>query len=780
MADPIRLYAEFKDDLGDDWRLNIHDANYGGSAIEFKLGADGFVFRYSGDNENRHQSIIGSEVTFTLTEENSAHETFMDLLATNNEARFSVSIRKDPDGTDEFWWGGILLPEQVVRPFNYFPIQNTLTASDDIGNLENILYNNDGAAYTGQGSVIDHALNCLNKIRTTHLWGTDDFLYYVNDFVSTQYTGANQLIDTRISHYGLYNEDSENQKQYYSTFEVLENLAKVFNARIFQAQGKWWFLPVGAQKYSTTLTVEGTQKDGTALAQQSIATAKNFDSDFERMNGYEYTYLAPLKTVSRTRKYNGNFPVVFDGLYTEQQFGTAISDTDIDYNTGTTLAVSGVFNYEYNGDNTSTGNARIGRIEMRFTIKVGTKYLQRDVTYDGLSAPIFYGFGDLDDGPYQYTTHVYGDVSLSNSLAYYYIVTPIFDKRDGESLSVPFYFDLPALATDENGLDITVQVFGRDYQGNNNTALVDNTNADFEIVTLRGDVTGPEPLGDTVDFTATNSQTARAHIDQGISLFGDYETPNADGVLRIIVGVNAVTSTQWQSLNYTGSALSLNRLGVQEILAGQVKPTRVQRGQVYGSLIYMWQVINDTAGDYALFQLTYTARSVETDLEAFQISRDLTNVISAQGDTHDVSTPIGESSVLRSAIAFDVTNRALGVGYEGIGNRNQTILRTISQRDTVTTQVNDTDLHIVNTWTGPNGYGTLELPAIAESHGRTIQIHSDSTISANTFVRLIPSSSDTGVTIDGGTSYSFNRAYDGITILGHTDGNWYIIQKKEK
>ena len=79
-------------------------------------------------------------------------------------------------------------------------------------------------------------------------------------------------------------------------------------------------------------------------------------------------------------------------------------------------------------------------------------------------------------------------------------------------------------------------------------------------MTLRGDVTGPEPLGDTVDFTATNSQTARAHIDQGISLFGDYETPNADGVLRIIVGVNAVTSTQWQSLNYTGSAIEFKPL----------------------------------------------------------------------------------------------------------------------------------------------------------------------------------------------------------------------------
>lgn len=779
MADAIRLFAEFTDDLGDDWRLNIHDSNYGASAVEFKLGADGFVLSYSGNNEDRHQSVIGSEITFTLTEENAAHETFMDLLATNTEARFSVSIRKDPDGTNDFWWGGILLPEQIVRPYDYEPIQNTLTASDDIGNLQSIVYNNDGTAYSGQDSVIGHVLNCLNKMRTLHFWGTDDFLYYVNDFKSQQYTGANQLLDTRISHYGLFNPDDANTNQYYSTFEVLENLAKVFNARVFQSQGKWWFLPVGAQKYSTTLTVEGTQKDGTALTQQSIAAAKGFGSDFERLNGYEYTYLAPVKTVKRTRKYNGNFPVVLDGLYSEQQFGTAVSDTDIDYNTGTTLAVSGVLNYAYNGDNASTGNARIGRVELQITVKIGTKYVQRDVTYEG-SQSVFNGFGDPDEWPYTYTTHVYGNVALSNSLAYYKIVSPIFDKRDGESLAVPFYFDIPALATDENGIDITVNIFGRNDLGNNNTALVDNTNADFEIVTLRADVTGPEPLGDTVDFTATNSQSARTDIDQGISLFGDYETPNADGVLRIVEGVDAITSTQWQSLNFTGAGIAINRLGVQEILGGQVKPTRVQRGQIYGSLIYPWQVIDDTDGDYALFQLTYTARAVETQLEAFQISRDLTNVVSIQGDTHNVNEPIDESSVLRSALAFNVTNRALGVGYEGYGSRVQTLVRSVSQRDTITTQIADTDLHIVNTWTGPNGYATLELPPIAENHGRTIQIHSDSTISANTYVRLVPYSTDSGVTIDGAADYSFNRSYDGITILGHTDNNWYIIQKKDK
>ena len=94
MADAIRLQAEFTDDLGNDWQVNIHDSDYVGSIVPFKLGADGFVLRYSGNNEDRYQPVIGSEVTFTLTEENSDHTTFMDLLATNVEVRFSVSVRK--------------------------------------------------------------------------------------------------------------------------------------------------------------------------------------------------------------------------------------------------------------------------------------------------------------------------------------------------------------------------------------------------------------------------------------------------------------------------------------------------------------------------------------------------------------------------------------------------------------------------------------------------------------------------------------------------------------
>jgi len=780
MADAIRLYSEFADDLGNVYRVNIHDANFTGTTQPFTLGADGFVLRYAGNNEDRHQPVIGSEVTFTLVEENAVHTSFMDDLATATEQRFSVSIFEDPDGANTFFWGGVLYPEQVVRPFEYFPVYNTLTAADDLGNLPNILYNNSGAAYTGQASVVDHVLNCLNKLRSVQLWDTTDpFLYYVNDFDAVDYIGTNQLNDTRISHYGLYNPDDNNQNQYYSTFDVLENLAKVFNARIFQAQGKFWFLPVGAQKYSTTLTIERRQKDGTALAQISQAANKAFDASFVRLNGYEYTYLTPLKEVTRTRRYNGNWPIVFDSLYTAAQFNSAISDTDIDYNTGTVFSVSGTFTYEYNGDGTSTDNDRIGRVLLRMTIKAGGKYLRRDVTFVG-QQEIFYGFGDPSEFPYVYTTHQYGATSWSSTTAYYNIVSPVFDENAGGSFTIPIFIETPALATDETGLDITVSIFGRDDLGANETALVNTANADYSIITLRADVLSGEALGDTVEFTATNSDNARGVIDQGEVIFGDAETVNADGIIRVIVGANAVPVTQWQSLNFTGTGIGINRLGVQEILGGQRRATRVQRGSVFGSMIHLWQVIDDTDGDYALFELTFTATDVTTELEAFLLERDLGSITTSIGDNIDTTTPIIERPIFVNAGSYEAQNRNFGIGFEGYGARNQTFVRSISNRAGVTSTVNDTDLHILNSWTGANGMARIILPPIAESHGRIISFHSDNTITANTYVELQPDGGDVGTTIDGAASLDFNRNYDGITILGHRDGNWYVIQRKSK
>ena len=62
----------------------------------------------------------------------------------SEDADFTISIFKDPDGANTLFWTGVLLHEQVELQDEAYPIQNTLTAVDDLGNLKNITYDNSG------------------------------------------------------------------------------------------------------------------------------------------------------------------------------------------------------------------------------------------------------------------------------------------------------------------------------------------------------------------------------------------------------------------------------------------------------------------------------------------------------------------------------------------------------------------------------------------------------------------------------------------------------------
>ena len=775
MADAIRLFGEFKDDQGQDWRVNIHDEDFTGTATEFTLGADGFVLRYTGDNEDRYQPVIGSEVTFTLVEQGATETAFMDLLSTAGEQRFSVSVRKDPDGVNTLWWGGVILPEQVIRPDEFFPIMNTITAADDMGNLNEIDYNNDGTAYSGQNSALYHVATCLLKTRATHLWGTDDFLRYVNDFKSIDYTGSNQIKDTRIAESSFYNPDQDGVNQYFKTIDVLENLARVFNARIFQSAGKWWFIPVGAQYYDTEFLAEAIQKDFTDNQEQDIDSARPFNSTFVKMNGYEFSNLTPTKHVKRTRQYDGNMPVIIENVLTKAEFGTQLDDTNIDYDATNELLISGVFNYEYDGDGTSVDDARVGRVELEFELKCGTQYLKRDSTFAGPN-------NDFQLVPpllLQYTGNDYGAASWETSAEKWSIVSPVFDRNEGGEFTIPINIVTPPLPSDQNSLELTVSIRGVNNTGATDNNLTTPTGAQFYITLLRVDLTGEAALGDQQGFTAVNSDNCRYEIDQGVSILGDQDTVNSIGVVRVIANSQSIPSNGWQGLNYPLTGLGINRLGVQEVLAGQRKATRIQRGEIFGSPMYMYEVISDTDGAYALFELTYIARPCINTVEAFKLVRDVSTTTVVVGPPVDVSVPITEQFTNSTGGVYEAFNKTLGLHVTNYGDRALTRVVPINNRDGISTSLGSTEYMVFNSWQGGNGFSTIYLPVIANSEGRTIQFHSDDTISANTYIRLLPNASDSGVTIDGATGYYFNRAYDGITILGH-GGQWYIIQKKEK
>ena len=121
--------------------------------------------------------------------------------------------------------------------------------------------------------------------------------------------------------------------------------------------------------------------------------------------------------------------------------------------------------------------------------------------------------------------------------------------------------------------------------------------------------------------------------------------------------------------------------------------------------------------------------------------------------------------------------------YERISELRRGALATFVEVTAVTNRagssytITDTDSIIMNSWTGGNGTSAMYLPTTTGNEGRIIRFKSDSTIAANKIVQIRPD--DVSETIDGATSYDFDRSYDGLSLLCH-DGEWFIIQKKEK
>jgi hypothetical protein len=646
--DAIRLYAEFTDDCGVDWKLNIHDSSYGGSATEFVLGPAGFVLSYEGSNENRYQPIIPSSVEFTLVEQNTTDAQILDLIPGAEEGRFTVTIYRDTAGANTLYWAGVILAELLVRPDEYYPIFNQLTAVDDLGSLADI----DASVLVTSGvqTIREVLLDALNQTRAAHAWGaTDVFLKSVNDFVAANYAGADQLADIYVSSSTWieeYDDDDATASKYYTVHRILESIAVTFNARIFQSEGAFWFMPVGAHMSGLVQEVRHHHTDGTEPASSPVTVGDHVVfgpgfNGFKKMSGYEHTHLAPAKRVDRSYKYYGNSAQIAVSAFPELNFGTVtLNDTGEHYAAGTELYVSGLFQFNYAPDST-TGSNRVGRVELQIKLKVGGQYLSRAANFAGSTIDFLIFAPD----EVTYTPSSYASASWSSSSAVRYdIISQIFDRDDGaagsETVEIPFAILTPGLPSDQEGMELEISLVGRDDTGAIDSAIT--IGGDYFINGLRVDEAGVgESNGDQVTYSATNSATGtRVVITSPDVLIGDEVSMNSRGGL--FLWANGATGG-WNSTQHTGTAMGIHRLGVQEILAGQKSATRVQRGTFYGSdMAAMWKLILDSStGDLLLsMEMSYHAARCETTVEVWRVHREITGITNSEGDTKDVSNPV--------------------------------------------------------------------------------------------------------------------------------------------
>lgn len=641
MANATKYFAEFRDMYDSQWRINIHDSEFAGTTpTEFTLGASGFVISYKGDTENLFQPIIGSSVEFEFIEQTASHTAFIDALATANESRFTITIERFISGSYELEWFGVLLSDQWSQTNEPLPRSCQMVAADDVGNLNSILYKSSPAtAYTGPETLLSHLVNGLTKTRALHPFGTGDvFLNVADDFVAANTNASSRFLENiRTHHESFWNMDDAGNREFMSTFDVLVNICKSQNARLFLARGTWWFVPVGTYQYDTTISFHQYDINGNF---QSTTTATEYaldtGTDLRELAGNEKRFSAPLSEAKRARDYNGNAPVIWVPYAAQNAFTTPINDFGVDYFVGQQINFIGSVNVTLPGVDPSFGlsdaELRVGRIAVGVQFKCGNQYATAPITFAGQGN---FGFDDGAVGNYDLAN--YGVLSWSGSAGSTQFLSEPFDRNIGTNQTIGLVFTTDVLPSTQSSLEITLSISLVLYDG---TFVAIDTGlnvADEPTYTaqnlraFRADVDGG---GSEITYTAAGDEVNRAIKIDDVVVLGDRIGDSDRGVLDVKTGASSWSdATGWNSLNYTGAAVGINRLAVAEILRTMRAPIPIFAGSfnvgefdTIGSLVSMVNVLTFGTDTYMFTEFTLQVNDRILDFEVARIQRSTASI----------------------------------------------------------------------------------------------------------------------------------------------------------
>ena len=362
-----RYFSEFLDARGILFRVEILD-NVSGTGgfnfsvnngpTEFDLGRDGVTISWDGQDDNLHESVIGSSLTMDFLLAGTRHWIFTDVLAGSEEDRFLVALFRfeatpqstidDPDGVFRPEWFGTLVPEGIEYISNEANEFLRLTATDGLASLNDIPYQNDnGTPYTTDGSLAVHLGRVLDKLPTSSLWsfGSSEDLtltaalannettdvYFVREVpfmgseaqltaVQNVPSAYSTLSSVRAKAAAFYEVDTQTDafggsfitKTTSTCGQVLEQILQVLNLSIFQSEGSFWIMNWRAIDDANPL--QHRFKSVSHFASRAANTIGhtttdwNFDlsgNAYEAVRGLSTRYLFPIKTAVSVHKKGG-------------------------------------------------------------------------------------------------------------------------------------------------------------------------------------------------------------------------------------------------------------------------------------------------------------------------------------------------------------------------------------------------------------------------------------------------------------------------------------------
>jgi hypothetical protein len=316
MAYNTRFKASFKDLFGIDYLVEIKEDNFAGQPIEIDCGPNGFRMSYSGSNKTIQNYILGSKVEIDLFISTDTEKEFIKDLALNDDQHFLMSITRDKGSGFEAFWVGYVLADLVSFNDEVYPFVFKVVATDCFSALRNIDYTNSVWDAAGEPSDVELSINSLIH-ETIELSGlTDHFdggrwLAYTNDlpFLPTGYNSslANKLraIGFNTNVFAQYDTSVDGVGfKYTNCYDVLEQVCKIFNARMFQWEGYIWFVPYYIYE-TNQLSCDFKVSDSSGTGDLDYGTIDLYadESDFNRFIGGIFDFTPAVKEVCVEHKY---------------------------------------------------------------------------------------------------------------------------------------------------------------------------------------------------------------------------------------------------------------------------------------------------------------------------------------------------------------------------------------------------------------------------------------------------------------------------------------------
>jgi len=649
----VKYRSVFNSNDGVVWTIYLYDSTYSSTILDFRSGPDGFTMNYKG-GESRFSPIIASECRVTMMVENTTMDSFINDLSTDTGGRYYMGIYKN----SVFWWGGVITGDLATKSDEYYTYPIQLVATDGLGKLKDVRYDDNGTPYTGRESLLTHIRKILGKTGLDGFWGANDvYLKTAVHWYDQNMIRGNEWCPLKAT-------DVDNDcflewatsEQYLLNMPlaytvtvlrgkdcntVLQRILSLMDCRLLQSEGKWWVLQVPHLAEQLIYT-RSFKKSDAFISYNPEEQHKISATYYTRSKGGTWEYLPTLRRVER--KYAWRYSKYGNSLIGEEPSNA------VEYTCGEVfkgkLVTKGTIEQSYLGG-AGQGYIDVFKLTVKYTQGASTFYLkqQGDYYFWTMDAAYVEIQTDYHVGQAWEENFELNIVSPELSWQSYYTVGNVvtwkieYWKSINESGQTITFGPSETHTYAYKEFSLCVQGFeggNRLYYANNlkpgvtPATYVDSQNVEIITESLMGD------LG--IDTTASPPT-----YKPGCGV-GRLKIRRADGNWRY--------STGW-ALGALTDYITINQLAVNQAINGQKVPCEKFQGSIISTTYAAWKVLMGASSRYYVpMELAFTASMDEWSGMWFNIR----NMTAGGGGGGGSQTENGIGAFNQGAAWDDTTN----------------------------------------------------------------------------------------------------------------------------